>query len=103
MSEILRELAEEVAVDLRSGLRCIDGQVSCLCVDDGRNIIAAMKPKPSRGQRITSFSLGQERWQVEWSKEDVVHSDRGNTTASFLSPLLELSTIETRHKMRQAK
>jgi hypothetical protein len=30
MSEILGELAEEVAVDLRSGLGCVDGEMSAL-------------------------------------------------------------------------
>ena len=39
VSEILRELAEEVAVDLRSGLGCVDGQMRGLCCHKrhGRN------------------------------------------------------------------
>ena len=57
MSEILRELAEEVAVDLRSGLGCVDGQVSGLRGHERRNQNrSVIKPKPGKSLRMTSSS-----------------------------------------------
>jgi hypothetical protein len=102
MSEILGELAEEVAVDLRSGLGCVDGKVCCLSDREGRWQKCSDEPQTEQNSTHHAFLL-ETRVMTDSMAEGKSGTLQPGIQSPVGSPYLALLTIEVRHWMRQVK